>query len=107
MKPIAFEADSLQNLRSFPQSARREAGYQIDRLRSGVQSDDCKPMVSISAGAYEIRVQDSAGVFRMIYVAKRPDAIYVLHAFQKKAQQTIEQDMELARKRYRILTRQR
>jgi phage-related protein len=103
MKTIEFEGDSLDSLRSFPQPARREAGYQLDRVQSGLQPDDFKPMASVGPGAYEIRVRDRAGAFRVIYVAKLADAVHVLHAFQKKTQQTTEHDIELARKRYRAL----
>ena len=107
MKPIAFEGDSLNCLRRFPQTARREAGYQLDRVQTGLQPDDFKPMGAVGPGAYEIRVRDSAGAFRVIYVAKLAEAVYVLHAFQKKTEQTAQHDIELARKRYRALMQKR
>lgn len=107
MKPIAFEGDSLDRPRSFPQTARREAGYQLDRVQAGQLPDDFKPMASVGPGAYEIRARDSAGAVRVIYVAKLADAIHVLHAFQKKTQQTAQPDIELARRRYQALLKQR
>lgn len=107
MKPIAFEGDALDRLREFPPTARRVAGFQLDRVQHGLAPDDFKPMPSIGAGVYEIRVRVSVGAFRVIYVARLADAIHVLHAFQKKTQQTAAPDIELARKRYRVLTKTR
>ena len=60
-------------------------------------------MASVGAGAYEVRVRDASGAFRVIYVAKFANAIYVLHAFQKKTQKTRSEDIELAAKRYRMI----
>lgn len=60
-------------------------------------------MSIVGAGAYEIRVRDASGAYRAIYVAKFDAAVYVLHAFQKKTQQTAKADIELARFRYRLI----
>ena len=101
MKPIAFLGTSLDDLRSFPADIRRQAGYQLDRVQRGLDPDDWKPMPLISAGVREIRVRDRAGAFRIIYIAAFADAVYVLHAFQKKARQTAKRDVELAAARLR------
>ena len=87
----------------FPESARREAGFQIDKVQHGDDPDDCKPMATIGSGVQEIRIRDESGAFRVIYLAKLADAVYVLHCFQKKTQQTSERDIQLARKRYKDL----
>jgi phage-related protein len=58
-------------------------------------------MPSIGAGVREIRVRERAGAFRVIYVATFADAVYVLHAFQKRTRQTATRDMELAASRLR------
>lgn len=63
-------------------------------------------MPSVGQGVQEIRVRDAAGIFRVIYVAKFADAIYVLHCFQKKTQKTSKMDLELAAQRYRELVRE-
>lgn len=105
MKDIIFQGDSLDCLRTFPQSVRRETGYQLDKLQQGLDPSDFKPMTTVGAGAYEIRVRDLAGAFRVIYVAKLADGIHVLHAFQKKTQQTSQTDIEIAKDRYRTLTK--
>jgi phage-related protein len=64
-------------------------------------------MNSVGHGAYEIRVREADGVFRVIYVAKFADAIYVLHCFQKKTQKTSREDLALASRRYKDLLRER
>ena len=99
MKPIAFLGGSLDDLRGFPASARREAGYQLDRVQRGLDPDDWRPMPSIGAGVREIRVRQRAGAFRVIYVATFADVVYVLHAFQKKTRQTAKRDVDLAASR--------
>lgn len=84
MKPVAFLGSALDDLRAFPQNARRMAGYQIERVQRGLDPDDWKPMTSVGPGVREIRVRDTSGAFRVLYVAQRAEAVYVLHAFQKE-----------------------
>ena len=105
MKPIAFQGGSLDDLRAFPTEARREVGHQLDRVQRGLEPDDWKPMPSIGPGVREVRVRDDTGAFRVVYTATRPEAVYVLHAFQKKTQQTARRDLDLAKARLRDLTR--
>lgn len=102
-KPVAFLGTSLDDLRAFPPSAKREAGYQIDQVQNGLDPDDWKPMNTVGQGVREIRVRDSEGAFRVIYIAKFADAVYVIHCFQKKTQKTNKADIDLASKRYRDL----
>lgn len=104
-KPLCFLGDSLKCLRGFPEDARQDAGYQLDKVQHGEQPDDFKPMPSIGRGAEEIRVRDDSGAYRVIYIAKLADAVYVLHAFQKKTQATAKRDIDLARARYSELNR--
>ena len=106
VKSIEFRGTALDDLRGFPQSAMREAGYQLDRVQHGLQPDDAKPMPTIGAGAMELRIWDEAGTFRVVYVAKLADAVYVLHCFQKKTQQTAKRDIDLARKRFKALMKE-
>lgn len=103
MKPIEFAGDSLARLRDFPPTARRAAGYQLDRIQRGLEPDDWKTIQTIGAGVRELRIRDRAGAFRVIYLATLPDRIVVLHAFQKKTQRTTRQDIALATKRFREL----
>ena len=104
-KPVDFRGNALDELRSFPEAARRAAGFQIDRLQRGYDPDDWKPMPSVGKGVREVRIRDEAGVFRVIYLAKLGDAVYVLHCFQKKTRKTATSDIELARNRYKELMR--
>jgi len=103
MKPLEFLGSSLDELRAFTPDARHRAGYQLDRVQRGLEPEDFKPMPTIGAGVYEIRVRDEAGAFRVMYVAKFEQAVYVLHAFQKKTQKTTQADIELTTRRYREL----
>jgi phage-related protein len=102
---LSFLGTSLDDLRAFPEGARREAGHQLDRIQHGLEPADWKPMQGIGRGVREIRIRDEAGAFRVIYLAARPEAIYVLHAFQKKSQATSRRDLDLALARWQELQR--
>lgn len=103
MKKLKFLGDSLDQLREFNIDARKDVGYQLDKVQRGEQPDDFKPMPSIGKGVEEIRAWDETGTYRVIYLARLADAVYVLHAFQKKTQQTSKKDLNLAQKRYKEL----
>lgn len=105
MKPICFVGDSLKCLRAFPEEARQDAGYQLDLVQRGSQPDDFKPMPTIGKGVEEIRVRDDTSAWRVIYTARFADALYVLHAFQKKTQSTSRHDIDIARERFSQLMR--
>ena len=105
-KPVEFRGNALEDLRAFPKAARREAGYQLDRVQRGREPDDWKPMNTVGRGVQEIRIRDAAGAFRVMYVAKFDDAIYVLHCFQKKTQKTSKAELNLAASRYRDLLKE-
>ena len=105
MKGIAFLGTSLKTVREFPALAKREAGYQLDRVQHGLDPTDWKPMKSVGQGVREIRIQHE-GQYRVIYVAPFEDKVYVLHAFQKKTQQTGKQDLDAARRAFREIERQ-
>ncbi|MFA5960858.1 MAG: type II toxin-antitoxin system RelE/ParE family toxin [Tatlockia sp.] len=105
MKPICFLGDSLIRLREFGSDAKQDAGYQLDKIQRGEQPDDFKPMPSIGKGVEEIRLWDEAGTYRVIYTARVADAVYVLHAFQKKTQTTSKRDIDLAKTRFAELKR--
>lgn len=105
-RTVIFRASTLDDLREFPLAARREVGHQIDQVQMGLNPDDWKPMSTIGQGAREIRIRDDGGAFRVIYVAKFHDAIYVLHCFQKKTQKTSKTDLDLATRRYQDLVRE-
>ena len=101
VKLIRFMGSSRDDLRDFPAAARREIGYQLDRVQRGLDPIDWKPMSSLGRGVREIRVRDARGAFRVIYVARVRDAIYVLHAFEKRTRATSRRDLDLADQRLR------
>ena len=79
----------------------------MDKVQRGLQPDDWKPMAAVGSGVKELRIREEAGTFRVIYLAKLAEAVYVLHCFQKKTEQTSEKDIQLARKRYKDLMKER
>lgn len=97
--------DSLTRLREFDADAKHDAGYQLDKVQRGEQPDDFKSMPSIGKGVEEIRIWDESGTYRVIYTARLADAVYVLHAFQKKTQATAKRDIDLAKARFAELIR--
>ena len=103
MKEVVFMGDSLARIRAFPSGARQDAGFQIDKVQRGEPPDEWKPMKTIGKGVREIRIKEASGHYRVIYLTNLEDAVYVLHAFQKKTQQTRKSDINLARKRLRAV----
>lgn len=99
MKSLRFVGSSLDELRNFPAEARRQVGFELFAIRRGHDPSDWKPMPAIGPGVREIRIH-VLGEWRVIYVAKFADAVYVLHAFRKRTQKTRREDIELARQRY-------
>ena len=97
-KPLAWLGSSLDDVRTFPAEAKRAAGYQLGRVQQGLMPDDWKPMSAVGAGVCEIRIHTELER-RVFYVAKYEDAIYVIHAFEKRTPQTREADIALARTR--------
>lgn len=102
MKPLRFVGSSLDDLRSFPAEARRQAGFELYAIQRSLDPSDWKPMKTVGSGVREIRIR-VLGEWRVLYVAKFADAVYVLHAFQKKTQKTRRSDLEIARRRYKQL----
>ena len=106
LKAVKFCGGALDDLRAFPASARRDAGYELDKVQNGREPTDWKPMQTVGQGVREIRIRDASGAFRILYVAKFADAVHVLHCFQKKTQATGKIDLEIAARRYRDLVRE-
>ena len=102
MKPLEFVGSSLNDLKEFPSEARRAAGFELSFVQQGLEPSDWKTVGAVGAGVREIRVH-VLGEWRVLYVAKFAEAIYVLHVFQKKTQKTRREDIDLARARYRLI----
>lgn len=103
IKPLEFLGSSRDDLIAMPPRVRHAIGVELMRVQFGGLPSNFKPMPAVGPGAYEIRVRDASGAYRTIYVAKFDAAVYVLHAFQKKTQQTARADVELAKVRYRMI----
>ncbi len=100
MKPLNFIGSSLDDLRNFPEEARKAVGFELYAVQRGLEPRDWKPTPGIGRGVKEIRIH-ILGEWRILYVAKFEDVVYVLHSFQKKTQKTSHHDIEIARKRYK------
>ncbi len=105
VKPVVWMGGSREDLREFPETVQDSLGFELYRVQCGLEPKDWKPMTSVGTGVKEIRVRDDAGIFRMIYLATRPEGVYVLHCLQKKTQRTSRSDVELATKRFKSITR--
>jgi phage-related protein len=105
-KPLHWLGSSLDDIRAFPKEARRAAGHQLDLVQHSLEPSDWKPMPTVGAGVYEIRVH-ARTEYRVFYIAKFAEGVYVLHAFEKRTQQTRQADIVLARKRLGDLKRMR
>lgn len=102
MKPLLFIGSSHDDLRNFPLEARKAAGFELWQVQLGLEPSDWKPISAIAPGVKEIRIR-VLGEWRVMYVAKFADAIYVLHCFQKKTQKTRREDIELAQRRFKLI----
>jgi phage-related protein len=99
LRPIHWLGSSLDDIRAMPEAARREIGVELTLVQGGDLPTDWKPIRGVGAGVMEIRVH-RPGEFRVIYVAKFAEAVYVLHAFGKKSKKTPKADLDLAERRY-------
>ena len=104
-KDIIWLGSSKEDLLAFPREALHEAGFQLGQVQLGSEPDNWKPFNEVGAGTKEIRVRDKDGIYRVLYVAKFDEAIYVLHCFQKKTESTAQADKEIARTRYRAISK--
>ena len=107
IKLIDWRGSALDDLRAFPDDAKRSAGYQLRKVQQGDQPDVFKSMAEIGSGVYEIIVDIASGWFRVMYVAKFEESVYVLHAFRKKTNKTAQGDKDIAKRRYGVLLKER
>ena len=103
---MSWVGSSLEDLRAFPEDARRAAGYQLGRVQQGLLPTDWKPMTTVGPGVIEIRVHTRVE-HRVFYIAKFEEAVYVLHAFEKRTRQTPQSEIALAQRRLADLIRRR
>ncbi len=106
VKPLFWLGSSRADVRAFPDQPRRVVGHELFQIQQGLEPSDWKPFGTVGPGVRELRVQ-LGGAFRVLYVAKFAEGIYVLHAFEKRTRRTRQADIDLARKRLRDLDRWR
>jgi len=109
-KPIDWRGSSLNDLKDdklFTQNARQEAGHQLSQIQAGLEPDHWKPFNEVGAGTKEIIIDLDDGWFRVMYVAKFPEAVYVLHCFKKKTNATSKHDKAIAAVRYKAVVEER
>lgn len=105
-KPIYWIGSSKQDIADFPTEARRQAGFQLRAVQKGQLPSDFKPMSTVGQGVREIRIR-TENAYRVFYIARFSEAIYVLHAFQKKTQKTSKKDIKIGQERYKQITEYR
>jgi phage-related protein len=103
---VVWLGDSLQVLRGFPKPVQGDLGYALERVQRGQTPPDSKPMGTVGTGVYELRDQDARAWYRVFYLKKIQDVIYVLHCFEKKTAQTEKKDIDVARQRLKHLLEQ-
>jgi len=106
-KEIRWLGSSYADILKFPDDPRREAGFQLGKIQAGLDPDNWKPFDDVGQGTREIRIRETSGIFRVMYVAKFEEAIYVLHCFQKKTEATSKSDKDIADARYRAMVQKR
>lgn len=110
LKPVTWVGAALRELRDFPELARSIAGKNLNLVQEGLDPEDWKPMDTVGPGARELRIRTfESGTLqhRVIYVAKFPEAVYVLHGFEKKTEKTSPHHLEVAAARYRQMLQMR
>lgn len=100
---VAWEGDSREVLRSFPDAVRQNFGFQLWRLQQGERPHNYRPLPSIGSGVFELRDQDQRSWYRVIYLSRINDVIYILHCFEKKSRRMPQRDFNKARQRLKIV----
>jgi phage-related protein len=110
-KEVIFWPRSLTDeiKKNWPKAMCREGGFQLGRVQQGLEPDNYRPMPTIGTGVREIQLQDEdKSQYRLIYIAKFEEAIYVFHVITRKTtQQTSPRDIEIAKKRLNEIIEQR
>jgi phage-related protein len=70
-KAVHWIGSSLKDLKAFPDTPRRDAGHELNKVQSGLEPSDWKPFDEVGAGTREIRIRDESGAYRVMYVAKK------------------------------------
>jgi phage-related protein len=106
-KQILWVGSAYDDLLAFPKDARKEAGFELGKVQAGLDPTDWKPFDDVGAGTREIRIRDASGMYRVMYIARFEEAVYVLHCFEKRTQATGKRDKSTAAVRYRAVVSSR
>ena len=101
-KPVEWVGTSKADVRAFPDAVRRVVGYALYRAQVGLKHLDAKPLRGLGSGVLEVISRHDGNTFRAVYTVRFGDAIYVLHAFQKKAKRNLatpKREIDLVRRR--------
>jgi phage-related protein len=99
---VSWEGDSRDVLRSWPKDIRSDFGIALDALQQGgLPALAIRPMQSIAAGVFELKDADESKWYRLVYLARIEDTIYVLHCFTKNTAKTERRDIEKAKQRWK------
>jgi phage-related protein len=101
---IVWEGDSREVLKDFPESVRQNFGFELWQLQFGERPSDYRPLTSVGPGVFELRDQDNRAWYRVVYLSRIEDVIYVLHCFEKKSRETPRKDFEKAKQRLKAVT---
>jgi phage-related protein len=96
---VAWEGDSREVLSAFPEGVKQNLGFELWRLQQGIRPGDYRPLPSIGTGVFELRDQDERAWYRVVYLSRITDVIYVLHCFEKKSREMPRKDFEKAKQR--------
>jgi len=100
---VAWEGDCLEVLRAFPEGVRQNLGFELWQLQQGQRPADCRPLPSVGAGVFELRDQDERAWYRVVYLSRINDVIYVLHCFEKKSREMPRRNFETAKRRLKAV----
>ncbi len=100
---VAWEGDSREILQSFPDEVRQNFGFELWQLQQGERPRDSKPLPSVGAGVFELRDQDERAWYRVVYLSRINNVIYVLHCFEKKSREMPRKDFEKAKQRFKAV----
>ena len=104
---IFWVGDAKEVLTSFPQDIKSVFGYSLRRVQKGLLPDcNARRMESIGKGVWELKASDERKWYRLIYLARIGNALYVLHAFEKSSRKTDRRNLETARSRLQLVLAQ-
>lgn len=104
---IHWVGDAKEVLSAFPQEVKGVFGYSLRRLQKGLLPDcDARRMQSVGKGVWELKTADERTWYRVIYLTRIGDALYVLHAFEKDSRKTDRRDLEIANSRLKLVLEQ-